>query len=262
MRRPNPQDRKIERAIAQLLDGKEGSGIEKTDAKTKLKKGDHRNIVTMDELELVVFGRVQDPLKTFGRNKNRYSRAIGDPNGEWKSVDMVSSADEKSYESTAGEEELNSSESEDDREHNGGAPLPGVVKISKARIRPPQTESELNFSAMGGERSKAEKIEESPADLEKRREGQRRAEEREMVRRAARRAVIFGVEVDEDWREPTYEPTHKKGHKKSSSKEPIVEEKAETAGKLRRKCEAVMQGQVVEPSYAKGNWSIRWRERE
>jgi hypothetical protein len=28
----------------------------------------------------------------------------------------------------------------------------------------------------------------------------------------------------------------------------------------RRMCEAVMHGAVVEPSYAKGDWSIRWRE--
>jgi hypothetical protein len=28
----------------------------------------------------------------------------------------------------------------------------------------------------------------------------------------------------------------------------------------RRKCEAVMSGQVVEPSFAKGDWSVRWRD--
>ena len=28
----------------------------------------------------------------------------------------------------------------------------------------------------------------------------------------------------------------------------------------RKKCEAVMNGQVVEASYAKGEWGIRWRE--
>lgn len=28
----------------------------------------------------------------------------------------------------------------------------------------------------------------------------------------------------------------------------------------RRKCEAVMNGKAVEPSFAKGSWSIRWRE--
>ncbi|CCF41471.1 hypothetical protein CH063_11737 [Colletotrichum higginsianum] len=63
---------------------------------------------------------------------------------------------------------------------------------------------------------------------EKRAEGQRRAHEREMVRCAARRGVVFGFLVD--------------------------------GRDERRKCEAVMQGKVVEPSYAKGDWAVRWRE--
>ncbi|KAK8133308.1 hypothetical protein PG999_001481 [Apiospora kogelbergensis] len=37
------------------------------------------------------------------------------------------------------------------------------------------------------------------------------------------------------------------------------EEKDGTGGR-RRYCEAVMNGKVVEPSFAKGNWGIRWRE--
>lgn len=28
----------------------------------------------------------------------------------------------------------------------------------------------------------------------------------------------------------------------------------------RRKCEALMNGQVVEPSFANGNWATRWRD--
>lgn len=78
-----------------------------------------------------------------------------------------------------------------------------------------------------------------PGSTEKRQEGQKRADEREAVRRAARRAVVFGFVTDE-------KETSSKGQ--SSDETP------------RRKCEAVMGGQVVEPSYAKGNWYIRWRE--
>jgi hypothetical protein len=29
----------------------------------------------------------------------------------------------------------------------------------------------------------------------------------------------------------------------------------------KRKCEAVMKGAVVEASFAKGEWGIRWREK-
>lgn len=57
--------------------------------------------------------------------------------------------------------------------------------------------------------------------------GMQKAKEREMVRRAARRGVAFGFEMEE--------------------------------GK-RRSVEAVQWGRVVESSFAKGEWGIRWRE--
>lgn len=101
---------------------------------------------------------------------------------------------------------------------------------SGTRIRPPQDVSEVNGS-VGGEKGRAERLGETGEMLEKRREGMRRVRQREMVRCAARRGVVFGFAAGED-------------------KGPI-----ET-----RKCEAVMLGKVVEPSFAKGNWSVRWRE--
>lgn len=57
--------------------------------------------------------------------------------------------------------------------------------------------------------------------------GMQKAREREMVRRAARRGVAFGFEMEE--------------------------------GKSRR-VEAVQRGRVVESSFAKGEWGVRWRE--
>lgn len=101
---------------------------------------------------------------------------------------------------------------------------------SGTRIRPPQDVSEVNGS-VGGEKGRAERLGETGEMLEKRREGMRKVRQREMVRCAARRGVVFGFAVGDD-----------KGT-------------AET-----RKCEAVMLGKVVEPSFAKGNWSVRWRE--
>ncbi|KAI1393948.1 uncharacterized protein F4822DRAFT_386502 [Hypoxylon trugodes] len=93
---------------------------------------------------------------------------------------------------------------------------------SGTRIRPSQTTFLVNGS-VGGEKGRAERSQESEENARKRIEGQRRAKQREMVRSAARRLVVFGF-----------------------------------AGE--RKCEAVMQGKVVEPSFAKGDWGIRWRE--
>ena len=239
-RKPGPLDRKIEEAIVSLLNGEEDSGIEGTGAKGRVVKGDRRLVVTMDEIEEVVFGSRFDPEKVYGRRKNRKSRVIRgkEGEGEWKSVDMQSS-DESSEAAT----------SEDD-EDEGGASL---GQKTNARARPPQTESEVNFS-VGGERGRAEKIEETAGDAMKRHEGQKRADEREMVRRAARRGVVFGFEtnapIDID------EGVRRKGKKKHTddTESPSPEQPR------RRKCEALMQGSLVEPSFAKGNWSIRWRE--
>ncbi|KIW01870.1 uncharacterized protein PV09_06719, partial [Verruconis gallopava] len=63
----------------------------------------------------------------------------------------------------------------------------------------------------------------------RRREGQRVADERELVKRAARRACVFGLKGTDGEQEAT------------------------------RMCEAIMNGSVVEPSFAKGDWGIRWR---
>ena len=59
----------------------------------------------------------------------------------------------------------------------------------------------------------------------KRQAGQQRAAQREMVRRAARRGVIFGLDQESNG----------------------------------RKCEVVQHGRVVEPSFAKGDFNVRWR---
>ena len=61
-----------------------------------------------------------------------------------------------------------------------------------------------------------------------RRLGMQRARHREMVRQAARRGVAFGFSVGE--------------------------------GGRRRIVEAVQGGRVVESSFAKGEWGVRWKE--
>lgn len=114
-----------------------------------------------------------------------------------------------------------------DEEVGGVSLKENTYKAFAGKQRPPQEKAEVNGS-IGGEKGLAEKIEETPEMLARRREGQRRAEEAEMVKAAARRGVVFGFQVSES------------GEK--------------------RKCEAVMLGKVVEPSFAKGDWSVRWRE--
>lgn len=104
---------------------------------------------------------------------------------------------------------------------------------TSVRKRESQDVSEVN-GRVGGEKGRAERIEEGEEMLGRGIEGQRKAHQREMVRCAARRGVAFGFLL-------------KKGENQDVSKE-------------RRKCEAVMQDRVVEPSFAKGDWSIRWRK--
>ncbi|KAM3066688.1 hypothetical protein ACMFMG_002398 [Clarireedia jacksonii] len=240
-RKPGRLDRKIEQAILALLSNQEGCAFEKTDAKNRFVKGDHRIIVSCDEIEEVVFGSRFDPTKVYGRRKNRKSRAITGPNGEgeWRTVDMESSED---------------SESDDPPPEVQGQSKPGPM------IRPPQNQSEVNFS-VGGERGKAERVEESAADLQKKMEGQKQAEEREMIRRAARRAVVFGLTVEQPSAPVPTQVSKGAKHKKSASREEgSVTEPEPEPEPAKRKCEALMNNVVVEPSFAKGNWSIRWRE--
>ena len=134
------------------------------------------------------------------------------------------------------------------------------------RVRPPQSQSELNGS-IGGEKGWAEKIEESPEMLQKRLEGQRRADERELVRCAARRLCAFGIVVDALPGEGEQIGKGKGGKGKNKGKEKArvgaAEDGDDDGGRgqeRRKKCEAIMSGNVVEASYAKGDWGIRWRE--
>ncbi len=91
--------------------------------------------------------------------------------------------------------------------------------------------------------------------LHKRLEGQKRAEEREAVRCAARRLCAFGVLVDGATANDAAKSRVAKGKGKGK-----VEADEEGGHERRRKCEAVMSGSVVEASYAKGEWGVRWRE--
>ncbi|KAK2039351.1 hypothetical protein LZ31DRAFT_476810 [Colletotrichum somersetense] len=229
--KPGRLDKEIERAFVRFLQGEE----EVDGAKNKKVKGDTRTLVPCDLVESRVFGDRQDPEKVYGRRKNRASRVIrGNENldSDDEAVDIRDAPprDDRHEGDDPGEEVI------DEMLGLGRArsaeQLDPVVQASLSvrsgtRVRPPQTQSQVNGS-VGGEKGRAERTEETDEMREKRAEGQRRAHERELVRCAARRGVVFGFLVD---------------------------------GKdERRKCEAVMQGKVVEPSYAKGDWAVRWRE--
>jgi hypothetical protein len=281
--KPGPIDRKIEAAFAALLNGatteslkdgiepqeqakpnpdtKDTKDGKKPKKKAKSTKGDHRPIIECETVQDIVFQREKDPEKVYGRRKNRKARFVVEKPEDWRSVDMLddpvaptSTATNPTPQSQSQPQpQPHSLTSEDDNndtlsdssaeEQEGGVvletpkppqdastQLPDQVEYGygSGKVRPPQMQNDVNGS-VGGEKGWAERIEETEDMKAKRREGQRRAEEREMVRKAARRGCAFGFAVDGE------------------------EDK--------RKCEAVMKGAVVESSFAKGEWGVRWRER-
>lgn len=279
--KPGPIDRKIEATFAALLNGatieslKESGGAEaparvsldhkkekekpvfegksekgerkpKKKASTKPSKGDHRIILDCSIVEEIVFQREKDPEKVYGRRKNRKARFVVEKPEDWKSVDMVDkpaqltnpASFQQQQQHDLSSEEDSFSDSEDEREGGivlessrplDGDNVPDTIPFGygSGKIRPPQAQNDVNGS-IGGEKGWAERIEETDEMKLKRREGQKRAEERERVRQAARRGCAFGFAVEGE--------------------------------EAKKKCEAVMKGVVVESSFAKGEWGVRWRE--
>ena len=250
-KKPGSIDRKIEDTFVALLEGKDadarngdGDAAGPTSkVRRKVAKGDGRVLVECGTVEELVFGSRHDPEKVFGRRKNRATRALAIDDGDWKSVDM---------EDTDG----NTDGSLEDRDdESGGVQVEGQRNTVGPTIRPPQMASDVNGS-VGGERGWAERKEETAEELEKRKAGQRRVEEREMVRRAGRRACAFGLRMMgtlDAAREDVPKGKSRRDKGQDVNSQPNVLER-------RRKCEAVMSGAVVEASFAKGDWAIRWRE--
>ncbi|KAF4341864.1 chitinase [Fusarium beomiforme] len=220
--KPGKLDRELEKAFVRLLSAEESTGEEvKKQAKGgkhkkgKNSKGDNRILVPCSAAEDLVFG----PNRTSMEEENEEHHSEEE---ETKEPEPAQARSEP-----RSSEEMDTSGNVKDDNYIDGDILARMSIRSGTRIRPPQSVSEVNGS-VGGEKGRAERIHETDAMLEKRKQGQKRAKEREMTKCAARRGVVFGFAVNDD------------GEK--------------------RLCEAVMAGKVVEPSFAKGDWAIRWRE--
>ena len=104
---------------------------------------------------------------------------------------------------------------------------------------------------------------ENPELAGRRLRGHRLAQERETVRRAARRGVVFGFLSRDEGKKEKGETVAAGKLRKRKDKRAAEEIEKGGGGmktKKRRKCEAVVNGIVVEPSFAKGDWGIRWRD--
>jgi hypothetical protein len=208
-----------------------------------LKKGERRRLVLCSEVERLVFGVPADAAeKVFGRGKNRKRRGVDD-GPEWKSVDML-----------------------DDVSGGGDRRGNGVVEVEEIDGVPIRLDEErVVESGDGNEEGDLPQGEESENQAEMRRAGQRRAEERELVRCVARRGCAFGfvsregsgVEIDGPEKEKAKGGKKKRG---KNSEDGEDGEEVEDGGEVKRKCEAVQNSKVVESSFAKGDWGIRWQE--
>lgn len=267
--KPASIDRQIEDTFVALLNGNDPPQLStstdtpslpvppKAPQKKKI-KGDPRLTISCTTVEVLVFGSRHDPEKVFGRKRNRARRGAADDE-EWKSVDMVAGAPSAEMDTgdTASEGSTRQSE-ELTRESDGGDNGTKTSALFGAgKVRPPQSEWDVNGS-VGGEKGWAERTEETEETIAKRKEGDMWAHRREMVRCAARRGCAFGfVGGGEPDNREEAAGTKKKGRKKMMDAE---EDEGAEQTERRRKCEAVMNEQVVESSYAKGEWGIRWRE--
>ncbi|KAK7743543.1 hypothetical protein SLS53_004077 [Cytospora paraplurivora] len=234
--KPGKLDREIESVFVRFLSGEDKPGAHdqepkrahkpKKGASGKKTKGDARILVSCDEVERRLFGPGDGEPVSSGSEEGRPSVDGHEDDSEIQDQTTQLQPNHVQYsEQSTGTLDDPAAE---DVPYIDGDVLARLSIRSGTRIRPPQSVSEVNGS-VGGEKGRAEKIVETDEMLEKRRQGQRKAKQREMVRCAARRGVVFGFVT-------------------------------EVEGEERRKCEAVMNGKVVEPSFAKGNWAIRWRE--
>lgn len=229
-----------------------GESKGKTIPKPQRKKGETRVLLPLSVLEEAVFGSRSDPERAFGRRRNRAFRGVRE-DGEWRSVDME---DDDSEEGDGGAaytkrpEPISTWEGAEDFDGED-LEIEGGVRLAKR--------SDWDEDEDGGPGAEPE----TPELAAKRRAGQKKAEEREFVRCVVRRAVVFGVEV-EGWEEVGGDGGGggaKKGKKGKGRRDANSDyEDVPSEVKPRRKCEAVMSGQVVEPSFAKGDWSVRWRD--
>ncbi|KAM0192771.1 hypothetical protein ACHAPI_008132 [Fusarium lateritium] len=228
--KPGKLDRELEKAFVTLLIAEAGHPVEAKKQtkggnsgkhkKGKNSKGDNRILVSCSAAEELVFGPNRTSMEEGETNEDSHEEEETHQEQEPEPTQAPS-------EPRSSAEDMDISGNLKDDNHVDGDVLARMSVRSGTRVRPPQSVSEVNGS-VGGEKGRAERIHETDAMLEKRRQGQKRAKEREMTKCAARRGVVFGFSVGED------------GEK--------------------RLCEAVMSGKVVEPSFAKGDWAIRWRE--
>lgn len=208
-------------------------------------KGEPRITVLCSTVEELVFGPRYDRESESERRKNRAKRGVVE-RGEWKGTDMEDSPHEtekNDWDNQKGRGNQNRGSTVQDE--GPSVDIPGADKAEFSII--PIRECPAKIEGLDKHR-------------EKKLEGQRMAEEREIVRCAARRLCVFGAAVFENSRRGENLGTGMKRELQKAASTKISDD-AVTPCEKTKKCEAVVRGStVVEASFAKGDWGIRWRE--
>ena len=210
---------RIEALFVDLLDGADDENKSTINRGTK---GDRRRIVMCQEVESLIFGgNAQKPLPeepAKGRRQKKKKRGI--PEGSHP--DEPAAFDESDLDEYALEDEV------------GGVPI--YLDYPKKR------ENDLSNS-----RVENSNVQLTDADVQRRRAGQERADQRELVRQAGRRGVVFGF----------WYPKPLDDQRRHNAK-PRIKGVEEEEKEAKRKVEIMQRGKIVEGSFAKGEWGVRW----
>ena len=154
------------------------------------------------------------------------------------------------------EEDVGMEEEDDDEDDEGGGGVPLPPSLSHPTSISTSNSSTKTATASLNNGSTVKPL------LTSQQRGLFKAREREMVRQAARRGVAFGFEVEVGVEgEDNVERRKMEGRKREDGNKGGKEgEGKKVEGKVvRRKVECVQGGRVVESSFARGEWGVRWR---
>ena len=130
------------------------------------------------------------------------------------------------------------SDDDSDIEEEGGVPLPHPPQNQHVHPSPTTTND-------------------PPQDPQTK--GMQKARQRELVRQAARRLGAFGVPSTSSLPTSSTSKDEARKGKVGRRRRGDGEGEGEDQGERRRRVEAVQNGRVVEASFAKGEWGVRWK---
>ncbi|MCJ1338338.1 hypothetical protein MMC09_003625 [Bachmanniomyces sp. S44760] len=230
-------ERKIEDTFVKCLDSKDG----------KRGKEEGGKIVLCSEVEDLVFGAKEE--RSSGYHQSRGDGSLEGHIDMDVNVDVDESHHDRVPHKDHEESFSSSSEAEAEAELEEGGVLLPVMAPSTVTTTNNSTPTPTPRTTTPTQTPSHP----SPSLSDPQQKGQRLAHQRELVRQAARRGIAFGFIISHHHRREEGNGDEGKGKKSREN------EQAQ-GHKQRKKVEAVQKGKVVESSFAKGEWGVRWRD--